>query len=209
MGGKAALQKQTARRVWAKFEVRAQGMTGPVEIAMAPPARMFTKTEIPGIGVSLSGYDGQTGWVVNPAMGPMLIEGPALEQLKQQSDFYADLHPERYIASRQTSGEAEYDGKKCWSVTVKTTTGESYSECYDKTTGLLLASVRKQATPMGEFETTTIYAEYKEFDGVKIPTLVKASAMGFEQLITVDSVSTKPIPDSVFELPPAVKALKK
>ena len=209
IGGKATIQKQTSRLVWAKFEVRAQGMTGPVEIAAAAPARMRTKTEIPGMGVSLSGFDGEVGWMVNPAMGPMLVEGAALDQMKQQSDFHAELHPEKYIASRTTTGEAEYEGKKCWTVAVKTHKGESYTECYDKSSGLLLAAIRKQSTPMGELETTTVFVEYKTFGGVKIPTLVKASAMGLEQIITVDSVSTQPIPDSIFALPKEVKALKK
>lgn len=209
IGGKASLQKVTSRRLWGKFEVAAQGMTGPLEIATAAPSKLLVRTEIPGLGVSLSGYDGEVAWTMNPAMGPQLLEGMALEQLKQQADIHAELHPEKYIASRTTTGEAEYDGKQCWNVTVKTHTGETYTECYNKDNGLLLASVRKTASPMGEMEATTIFVEYKAFNGVKIPAVVKASAMGFTQVVTVDSVSTKPIPDSVFALPPEVKALKK
>jgi hypothetical protein len=209
IGGKATLQRVTSRRVYARFEVASQGMSGPVEIVAAAPSKLLVRTEIPGMGVSLSGYDGEVAWTMNPAMGPQLLDGMALEQLKQQADIHAELHPEKYIASRTTTGEAEYEGKKCWNVTVKTHTGETYSECYDKDNGLLLAAVRKTASPMGEMETTTIFVEYKAFDGIKIPSVVKASAMGFTQLVTVDSVSTRPIPDSVFALPPEVKALKK
>jgi hypothetical protein len=209
VGGKAAIQKQTARRLWGRFEVPAQGMTGPIEIFSAAPARLLIKTEIPGFGSSTSGFDGETGWAINPAMGPMVLDGTALNQLRQQADFHAELHPEKYVASRETTGEAEYEGKSCWTVTVKTTWGESYTECYDKSSGLLLASIRKQSTPMGELETTTILSDYKEFDGLKMATLIRASTMGIQQVVHVDSVSTKPIPDSVFVLPPAVKALKK
>lgn len=209
IGGKAAIEKQTSRRMWGKFEVPSQGLIGPIEMAMAAPGKLFTRAEIPGFGEQLSGYDGETAWSMNPAMGPMLIDGKALEQLKQQADFHAELHPEKYIASRETTGEAEHGGKACWVVKVTTTWQETYTECYDKATGLLAAAIRKQSTPMGEIESTTLLTEYKAFDGLLMPTLIRASSMGIEQVIRVDSVSTRPIPDSVFELPPAVKALKK
>lgn len=209
VGGRGAMEKQTARRMWGRFEVPSQGLSGPLEVAAAAPARMFTRAEIPGFGEQLSGYDGETAWSINPAMGPMLIDGRALDQLKQQADFHSDLHPEKYITSRETTGEAEHGGKPCWVVAVKTVWNENYTECYDKTTGLLAAAIRKQVTPMGELESTTLFQEYKAFDGLMMPTLIRASTMGIEQVIRVDSVSTKPIPDSVFALPAAVKALKK
>ncbi|HET9513148.1 MAG TPA: hypothetical protein VFO95_04400 [Gemmatimonadales bacterium] len=209
VGGKSAIEKITARRAWGRFEVPAQGMSGPVEIAAAAPARMWFKVEIPGIGESVSGFDGETAWSMNPAMGPMVVDGLQLNQIKQQADFHGDIHPERHITSREAAGEAEYDGKKCWSVTVKTTWGESYQECYDKASGLMIAMVRKQSTPMGEVEATTLLSEYKTFDGVKMPVLTKISVMGIDQVLTIDSVSTRAIPDSVFALPAAIKALKK
>jgi hypothetical protein len=62
---------------------------------------------------------------------------------------------------------------------------------------------------MGEVEATTLLSEYKVFDGVKMPVLTKISVMGIDQVLKIDSVSTRAIPDSVFALPAAIKALKK
>ena len=208
-GGKGALQKITSRHVWGSFEVPAQGISGPIEMISANPMKMLTKIEVPGMGSITSGLNGDTGWMMNPAMGPMLIDGLALDQMKQQADVQAMLEPGKYVASRQTTGEAEYGGKPCWVVTVTTKWKESYTECYDKATGYLSATIRKQSTPMGELETTTQYLDYKVFDGIKVATTIRASTMGIEQVIKIDSMSTKPIPDSVFELPAEIKALKK
>lgn len=208
-GGKAALQKVTHRHIWGRFDVPAQGVSGPIEILTAAPMLMLTKIEIPGMGSTSSGYDGQVGWVLNPAMGPMLLEGKALDQLKQQADVMAMLEPGKYVASRQTTGEAQHDGKACWVVTVTTKWDEKYTECYDKESGLLSATTRTQVTPMGDLETTTEFSDYKAFDGIKMATTTRANAMGFEQVIKIDSMSTKPIPASVFEAPAQVKALKK
>lgn len=208
-GGKAVMQKFTSRRVWGRFEVPSQGMGGPIEILNAAPMKMLTRIEIPGMGSTTSGLNGEVGWVMNPAMGPMLVDGVALDQMKQQADMEAILHPDRYVTSRETTGEAQHGGTPCWLVTVTTRWKETYSECYDKATGLLSATIRKQATPMGELEGTNVYLDYKSFDGLKMSTTIRASAMGIEQVIRIDSVSTKPIPDSVFELPKEIKALKK
>ena len=208
-GGRAVLQRTSSRHIWGRFEVAAQGISGPIEMLSAHPMKMLTKIEIPGMGSVASGLNGETGWMMNPAMGPMLIEGLALDQLKQQADVQALLEPGKYVTSRQTTGEAEHGGKPCWLVTVTTKWKENYSECYDKATGLLSATIRKQSTPMGELETTTQYLDYKAFDGFTMSTTVRASTMGMEQVIKIDSMSTKPIPDSVFELPAEIKALKK
>jgi hypothetical protein len=208
-GGKAAMQKVTSRHVWGRFEVAAQGISGPIEILTASPLKMLTKAEIPGMGSTTSGLNGETGWMMNPAMGPMLLDGMALDQLKQQADMEALLDPGKYVASRETTGEANHGGSPCWVVTVTTRWKETYTECYDKATGLLSATIRKQSTPMGDLETTTVYGDYKAFDGVRMSTMIKASTMGIEQVIRIDSVSTRPIPDSVFELPSEIKALKK
>ena len=208
-GGKAAMQKITSRHVWGHFEVPAQGMSGPIEILSASPMKMLTKAEVPGMGSTTSGLNGETGWMLNPAMGPMLVEGTALDQMKQQADMEAMLNPSKYVASRETTGEANHGGSPCWVVTVTTKWKENYTECYDKATGLLSATIRKQSTPMGDLEATTVYAAYKAFDGLKMSTVITASTMGIEQVIRIDSVSTRPIPDSVFELPSEIKALKK
>ena len=208
-GGKAAMQKITSRHVWGHFEVPAQGMTGPIEILSGSPMKMLTKIEIPGMGSTSTGLDGETGWMMNPAMGPMLIEGIALDQMKQQADMAALADPSKYVTSRETTGEANHGGSPCWVVTVTTKWKETYTECYDKATGLLSATIRKQSTPMGDLEGTTVYSDYKAFDGVKMSTVIRASTMGIEQVVRIDSMSTRPIPDSVFDLPSEVKALKK
>jgi hypothetical protein len=85
-------------------------------------------------------------------------------------------------------------------VTVTTKWNETYSECYDKATGLLSATTRKQVTPMGELEATTEYSDYKLSTGEAVDHDPRQHH-GIDQVIHIDSVSTKPIPDSAFELP--------
>jgi hypothetical protein len=209
MGGREALLRHDFRHAWGRFEVPTQGITGPLEIMAAAPAMMLTRFEIPGMGSVSTGFDGETGWMLNPAMGPMLLDGMGLNQMQQQADFHAAVNPEKFVASRETTGEAEFDGKPCWSVTVTTTWQETYTECYDKATGLLIGLTRKQSTPMGELEAHTTMSDYKTWDGMKMATVIRVSTLGIEQVVRFDSVSHKPFATSVFALPAEIKALKK
>ena len=209
IGGRDAIAKQTARWIWGRFDIPSQGIKGPIQIAAAAPDRLYTHVEIPGIGTSTSGFDGETGWAMNPAMGPMLMDGMALNQLRQQADFHSALHPERYVAAMDVVAEVDFDGRGCYQVKVRTTWGEEYTEYFDRTSGLLVGAVRKQSTPMGELEATTTVDDYQLYGGVKVPRSIRLKTMGIEQVIQVDSVSVAPIPDSVFALPAAIRALKK
>lgn len=209
MGGRAAIEAQGPRHVLAMVEVASQGISAPIEIFAAPPNKFYTVTNIPGLGEITSGYDGETAWSINPAMGPSIMDGKALEQLKQQTDLVGMLHPERYIESSTVTREVEWEGKTCYEVKVKTKWGEEYTEYYAKDTGLLHGNTREQQSPMGAMQATTISSDYKTFGGVMVATLVTVKVMGIEQVVRTESIDFEPIPESVFALPAAIIALKK
>ena len=212
MGGADMLRKHTESHMVAEFSIPAQGISGKLEAFSASnPNRTYSVIDIPGIGTIRSGYDGTVGWSMHPATGNSLITGNALEQLKQQADEAALLHPEMYFTSMETVERAQFAGKDAYKVKVKTKWGEEYVQHFDATSGLLLGNIRSQETPMGPIEVTTLIEDYKPVDGQLIPFRVRQSiaAMGVEQVITVNSIEFK-VPDpSVFTLPAEIKALVK
>jgi hypothetical protein len=207
LGGREALARQMFRRAVGRVELPAQGITGAIEIAAAAPDRMRTRVEIPGLGEILQGFDGTTSWIVNPAAGPMVQSGRALDQARQMADFHFLLHPERWVDSMEIVGAAEFGGRAVYELRIVLKTGEEYTEYYDRENGLLAGTRRMQSNPMGDLPTTSFVDDYREFGGVKTPMRARVQAMGLEQVITLDSVSHAPIPDSVFALPPAIQAL--
>lgn len=209
LGGRAAIEAQKGHTIHGTVEVAAQGITAPIRIWTAPPNKFATQVTIPGMGESRSGFDGETGWSDNPAMGQTLLEGTALNQMKQQSDYYGALNPDRWLESATVTGEKQFEGKACWEVKLKTTWGEEYTEYYDKETGLAHGSVRSQESPMGTMQATSITSDYRKQGGVMMPSLITVKVMGMAQVVRMDSVKVGPVPDSVFELPASIKALKK
>lgn len=209
LGGEAALRKHQYRRAKMTMNMPAQGITATMEVFAAAPDRYFSRIEIGGMGSITSGYDGKVAWMIHPATGPMVLDGTALEQHRQQASFYGPLERDRFVKAMQTVERTDFEGRSCYSVKVTTNWDEEYIEYYDVETGLLAGTTRSQQSPMGAIESTTIIDEYREVDGVKMPAKVRTRAMGMEQVVTLESTSLEKIDESVFELPPEIKALVK
>jgi hypothetical protein len=207
LGGRAALSRHESSQITGTFAIPAQGISATLEVFSAAPTRMLVSIEIPGFGLVRSGSDGETFWTVNPAVGPMILEGNMLEQTRQQADFYGPLHPEKYIASSETVERTEFEGLPSYKVKVVTTWQEEYFEFYDVENGLLLGNIRTQESPMGGVEAVTVLADYKDFGGIMMPTTVVQRVMGMEQIMTTESVVYDAVDPAVFALPDEIKTL--
>jgi hypothetical protein len=207
LGGRDAVQRLPARWERGRVEVPSQGMTISYEM-FAAPLRMAMSSEMAGLGTIRSGFDGEIAWTINPAMGPMILEGTAAQQLRQSTDPVAMLHASAYVASMQTVEAADFGGAPCYKVRVTTPWNEEYFEYFNRDTGLLQGGVRKQATPNGDIEITTVITEYRDVAGVKLPRVTRGQFMGIETVNTVDSTEVRAVPDSVFALPPQIRTLR-
>jgi len=207
LGGRDALLAPKSSHAVGKLEMPAQGLTASMEVFAAAPNRLYTSMNMPGVGLITSGFDGEVAWTVNPIVGPMLLEGNNLNQVRQQADFYSVLEPDAYIESFEPAGRKEFEGIPCYEVTVVTTWGEEYVEYYEVETGLLRGNVRKQETAMGAVDATAIILEYSAFGDVLVPTKVIQRAMAMETILTVSSVEYDSVEESLFEIPEEVRAL--
>jgi len=207
LGGPDAILQHKSAHMTGTFSAPAQGIDGTIEIFSAAPMMMRVNLEIPGIGAVRSGSDGTTFWTINPAVGPMIMEGTMLDQARQQADFYAQLHPEQYVDSSTTVERTDFEGRPCYKVRVVTKWDEEYFELYDAETGLQAGSIRTQETPMGGIEATTVYGDYRQFGGVMLPTTVTQRMMGMEQIMTTDAVDWDDVDPTVFALPDEIKTL--
>jgi hypothetical protein len=207
LGGREALRATKSSHAVGKLEMPAQGLTASMEVFASAPNKLYTSMDMPGVGLITSGFDGEVGWTVNPIVGPMLLEGNNLNQVRQQADFYSVLEPDAYIESFEPTGRAEFEGVPCYEVTVLTTWGEEYVEYYEVETGLLRGNVRKQETAMGSVDATAVIVEYSAFGDILVPTRVIQRAMAMETILTVSSVEYDSVDESLFEIPEEVRVL--
>lgn len=207
LGGEDALRRHTSRYAMGRLEVPAQGIGGDIELFSAAPNKFVVRTEIAGMGLIQSGYDGSVAWTIHPAMGPMLLDGRMLDQMRQQADFLVALHPERLIKSVETVERTEFEGQPSFKVKILTQWDEEYFEFFDAENGLLLGSTRQQASPMGDIPVTVLLSDYQDVDGVLIPMKSVQRLLGMEQVVTLSTMEVDAVSDSVFALPAEIKAL--
>jgi hypothetical protein len=209
IGGEAAIKRHTSRTMKGTFAITAQGMKGDLRIVAAAPDRMRLSVSLQGLGELERGYDGHVGWSVDPAVGPRLLQGKELDELKHSADFYDDLHDPAKFESITVLSRGPFEGQDCYAVKLVRLSGFEYTEYFNVSTGLI-AGVKMDATSqMGTVPVTTVVTEYKPFGGVLAPTVSRQKMMGLESVTTIDSVTFDPLPADAFALPPAIAALIK
>jgi hypothetical protein len=207
IGGEAAIRKHTARTVTGRFELPAQGMKGNLKIVAAAPDRMKLTITLPGMGNLERGYDGKIGYSVDPAVGPRILEGPELEELKYSADFYDDLRDPSKFVSAVVVSQGPFEGEDCYEVKLVRKSGFTYHEFFSVKTGLLTGVKMNVTSQMGTVPVTTVHSDYKTFGGVMTPTVTRQKMMGLESITTIDAMSFDPVDASAFALPDAIAAL--
>jgi zinc protease len=207
IGGEAAIKKHTARVVMGHFELPAQGMKGELKIVAAAPDRMKLTITLAGMGNLERGYDGTVGYSLDPAVGPRILEGPELEELKYSADFYDDLRDPTKYASAVVVSQGPFEGEDCYEVKLVRKSGFTYHEFFSVKTGLLTGVKMNVTSQMGTVPVTTVHSEYKAFGGVMTPTVTRQKMMGLESITTIDAMTFEPVDAKAFALPDAIAAL--
>lgn len=208
VGGRAALEKYNSSRMTATMTISAMGMDASMELLRAKPNKFVQKVTVGPIGEISEGYDGKVAWSLNPMAGPSLVEGEALDRAKANADFFASLQDPANYSKLETVGLEDFGGRKCYKVAM-TRDGREGIEYFDASTGLLAGFSASVATPQGKLESTTIFAEYAEYGGVKLARRIEQQSAAGNVTITVTAVEFDKVDPAVFELPAAVKALIK
>jgi hypothetical protein len=207
IGGAETLRKVRSQRAVGTFEVPGPGITGQIEVLSAAPNLMRQRLVVPGLGTVESGYDGTVGWLDDPTIGPMVLDGKALAQMKVDADFYAALHREDVYQTVETVERTTFEGTDAYKLRLVTTAGDEQFEYFSVETGLLVGGQSVRALPMGEFPTTTVLTEYKTFGGLRLATRWVQRSMGVEQTITITNVEFDGVDPAIFALPARIKAL--
>jgi hypothetical protein len=180
-----------------------------VDVYAARPNKSVVKLTLGGIGDVLEGFDGTVGWSMSAITGPMLALGKELEQKKFDAAYDADLHDPARYKSIQTVEQTTFNGRPCYRLSLVHLDGTEDTEYYDVQTRFKLATIATRESPMGPVKVTISYGDYKKFADLMMPTTMKQSTMGVEQVLTFTSVEFDNVPPSTFELPAAIKALIK
>ena len=209
MGGRNAILAHTSSHASGTMTISGAGITGPLEIYSAKPDKSLVKISLGGIGDVIEAFDGTNGWSLQPMTGPRVAEGKELQERKFDSDFYGDLHQEGRYASMTTVEKTTFEGRPCYKVSLVRKTGGEDIDFYDVQTGLKAGGLITRETPMGPMTVTQVHSDYKKFGDLLVPTTLKQTAMGADQVMKITSIEFDNVAPSTFEPPAQIKALIK
>lgn len=208
-GGRAAYEKAKHRTFKGTVEITGVGMKGSLLLQQSAPDKMRTQIDLPGVGTIVQATDGVEAWELSAATGPRLLEGSEKADVLLQGSFDADLHPERTYAKMETLRVEDVEGKPAYVVALTPKGGDTARlSYYDKESGRLVKFTATTTTAMGEVRAESRLEDYRPEGGIVMPHRVSLSAMGMEQVLTFDAISTDPVPASAYAMPPEVKALQ-
>jgi hypothetical protein len=206
LGGVAAIRKvQSETR---HGEAEGSGMVGKITfVSYSKPFKSLNRVHRPDGGEITSGFDGAVSWSVGPG-GASIDKSIPLESVRRDADLQYALHQPDYFRKFELAGVTDFEGRRCYWLHGTTHWGKDNNQFYDVETGLL-AGYRFQSDDSSSAPVTVLFQDYKSFGGPLVATKSISRMGGQSQTATCKSVSYEPLPDSMFELPQAVKALLK
>ena len=208
LGGRDVIRGIQSIAYDATLEYPAAGIKADVVAYSARPNRMVVRATIAGIGEIANGYDGTVAWSLAPTTGARLLEGRELATARDNADFDAlAKEPSRYT-SMENAGHTEFEGRSAWHVRLVLQSGRELDEYYDTVTGLQIGSANVQESGTNRTRVTTILEDYRPFGPLLLPAReIQRLPTGQETVLTRTAVRFNEVPDSVFALPPQVRAL--
>ncbi len=174
-------------------------MTLKTEMTRSLDGRSVQKMVTP-MGEMTQGFDGKTMWAKTPA--GVQEAPPAQTKAAKEEGFRETLallsSADKYSA--QSIGSAEIGGKKLEGVLVKDPATNQEVKVYIDPSSKMIGALRFTA---GAGETEELYTDYKDVDGIKLPSKVIVSQNGQKRAeVTIDEITLNPaIADNLFAKP--------
>lgn len=156
---------------------------------------------------SIELFNGQAGWAITPGMGVRQINGPQLDFMKftnkmsNPANRLRDIFPKIELAPALE----KIEGKDCYKLTCQADAKLKQLPMaiyIDSQTFLTAKAVIMVFTDMGQIPGTTFFSNYKNIDGMVIPTEQKTQTMGMEMTTRLIAIKyNEDIGDFEFDLP--------
>jgi len=202
IGGRDAAERFPARHLTAEMSIPATGTTVSMEVWTKPVSRILARTETNGTKIT-TGFDGTTAWAITPLTGARILDRATIGKSFDDLNFGTVVDFARAYPTMETLGERTVDGHACWNVRMVSKDGFEVRNCFDKDSGLLVSTV----VPGTEGAADMVMSDYRDFDGLRMPTRLTTTVNGQRTVTTIRSISHAPIADSVFAPPAEVRAL--
>jgi hypothetical protein len=150
------------------------GGAGRVEIYGKAPDQRSTVIRFPaapGRDASVRSFDGTIGWIKTPlsVLGEYQLTGSELDGARLDAQLAFPGQIKRVVTKMRTLDSETIDGTACDVVQGDGQRGMFVTLYFEKSTGLLVRSIRYGPSPIGRIPTRVDYADYRDVNGMKMP----------------------------------------
>lgn len=126
---------------------------------------------------------------MNGMQGENIIEGEEAQQSLIQGFLIPELHYAELKIKSTVAGVEKIEEADAYKVENETTDGKvKWTDFFDVTTGLKVRSISTMNSPQGEMKQVTSLKDYKDFKGLKYPTILSQDGGMFKMEFSVDKI---------------------
>lgn len=174
IGGAAAVDKLKSR-VMKGTLIAANGTEIGYELSQSG-SDMVLAVLTTGQGVIERGFNGTGGWEKGP-QGIRDLSGPEVYYLRRYPDMFKDIKLKEQFTRISVAGKPKIDGRDVYVLRATTPGGQRDQLYFDAETGFLIRRSTSMTTPVGVIPEQVEFSDYRDVDGLKIPFVVKVSAV--------------------------------
>jgi hypothetical protein len=176
-GGKAAMEKVHSRVVQFKLESEAfGGGNSEGEVWTAVPNKLRSHVELGTPGAIDEGFDGTVAWAKSPWEGLRVKAGEELAKVKRDAEFYRFLKLKSVYPGLAYKGTEKVGEEDAYILESKPSASSKEKFWFGAKSGLLVRQESEFEGPQGVINVNVLNQDYKAFEGLKYPSLVKLNA---------------------------------
>ncbi len=168
-GGYAALAQIVSRVTRIEVTNEGSGLTYQLTLSQKAPDFFLSEADVPGVGRTWQGFDGQAGWSYGELQGFRPIRGEELELFRRNGMLDLENFPKRFPI-RRSAGIKEVNGRKTAALELANLRQRTGLHYFDLETGQLLRiEAELEAGGDGRVPVTIDFSDFRQVDGVTLP----------------------------------------
>ena len=199
IGGKTAIGKVRNRKLEGTF-TGGDGEPHRVEIAQTASGAYRSSVQVKEGSFTLV-FDGKTGTSGGPSWNnPM--QPDEVERIRSRARLFPAADLKERFPALAVRGSEKIDGRDAWRVAGRAADGARVTFWFDAQTGLLVRTLRRQRTALGDIPEQADYSDYRDVGGVKVPFTIRHTAPDRGDTVAATEIKQNvEIPESLFTAP--------
>ncbi len=201
LGGEKAFAEIDTARLEMKMEMPGLGMKMDRTVTFKAPDKIYVDVDIEGYGRMRQGFDGTTGWAIDPIQGRRELRGRELDQLREETNFKEGLYLTDKYASARVLGKSD-DGLTMVEC-IKADNGLKETLYFEEPEGPLRRSdYTEDMGPQGSVPVSARVDVYEKVGDIRLPMETSAEMMGTSMRVMITHFEPNvEVDDSIFEMP--------